>query len=162
MQPTVTWKSTITGARFLVERVLIRDAKAAWEQIPGLSDGLWACCQAQDRQPPADRDLVYRVTTVEPAPSTRRSQPAVSDTITNWEIKTSPPTLGALSLVAGETKQVGPNNYTWMVLDTFVVRVWGNGLVTAKQCCRTYVIGSTFYNNAVGTAIWRVDVKSKP
>jgi hypothetical protein len=105
---------------------------------------------------------VYRVTIVEPALSTRRSQPGVSDTITNWEIKTSPPTLGALSLVAGETKRVGPNNYTWMMRDTFVARVWVNGLVPAKQCCRTYVIGSTFYNGAVGTAIWRVDVKSKP
>ena len=162
MQPTITWKSANPGVRFLVERVRIRDSKAAWEQIIGLydMDRLWSCCEAKDREPPPNVDLVYRVTAVEPA-TNRRSQPVLSDTINNWTIKTSGPTLGALSLVEGETKQVGPNNSTWMALDTFVVRVWGNGLVTGKQCCRTYVIGSQFLNGEVLTAIWRVDVQPK-
>ena len=127
--PTVSWQSSIQGARFIVERldptVYAAEAqKAVWQMVPGpQTDRAWPCCQMVDRSPPPFGYLRYRVTAIDPA-SARRSAPTETTSgVNNDAIKTAAPVLFAMGMKVGATEQLvgGDRGHTWVSLDTTIV-----------------------------------------
>ena len=134
-----------------------------WERIPGSLDGLWPCCMMIDRNSVADRDLMYRVTTIDSAPPNRRSEPVLSNSIVNWTIRTAAPRLNAEGFLVGGSGQLanpGLRNVAWVSMDTFVVALHSPGVVRAKQLGQTYVIATGLNNDgAVQSSIYRITVQ---
>ncbi len=164
--PTVSWQSSVQGARFIVERldpkVYTSEArKSVWQVVPGReADKAWLCCQMEDRSPPPFGYLRYRVTTIDPAMG-RRSTPTET-TVGNDRIKTATPELRAEGMKAGETKQLvgGDRGHTWVSLDTTIVSFHTPGVVQAKSRGTTYVVWTRRNNrDELESLIWRIYVE---
>lgn len=169
MQATVSWDYRGAGVRFLLERI-VGDRKTGWEQIrqrTGLD--LWSCCSATDPHPPDQKTVRYRLTAVNNTPPYYRSSPAVSNTIFISKIKTEPPVLNDLDLVAGLDMRM-PGDYTgnpsllntrWVSLDSSVVTIpLGGGYVAARRQGYTHIIATGMTRNgAIQSWIWRVTVR---
>jgi hypothetical protein len=173
MEPTVTWQSSLTRVRFLVERRAPNSSDPSWKKIEDntVATGHWKCCVAHDRNTLESLNLEYRVTAVDTVTPSSKSPPVVSNTIVNWAIKTDPPVLNDITMRVGESKRFPwPSNRTadfenpqWVSLTPSVASVDpDNGLVTALYQGRTYIVASGVVRrhvDYVGTWIWRVDVQ---
>lgn len=172
--PTVSWKFSATGVRFLVERrVPQSDPNAGWEKISSIwqgggAHGLWGCCEAKDGNATIwEKDLVYRVTAVDTAATTSRSPAVLSNLIVNLPIDISSPVLNAFELGVGEFKyapSVGGSSYPntqWVSLTPNVASVDPNGNVRGLAPGQTYVVSTSLYGGKPYIQIWRVDVAPK-
>ena len=165
--PTVSWQSSVQGARFIVERldpkVYTSEArKSVWQVVPGReADKAWLCCQMVDRSPPPFGYLRYRVTTIDPA--ARRSTPTeTTGGLSNLAIKTAAPALFAQGMKVGETEQLvgGDRGNTWVSLDTTIVSFHTPGVVQAKSRGTTYVVWTRRNNrDELESLIWRIYVE---
>ena len=114
LQPQVSWKNSVPGARFIIERREddgSNPAAVTWKEAVALIDKSWPCstaCQIIEDTRPIRRNTSsqYRVTTVEAPPSTRRSEPAVTNTVTLNLLPTAPTEIHEVRMVQGETHQL--------------------------------------------------------
>lgn len=174
MEPTITWKSSETRARFLVERrapnVSATEWKKIWEMT--VANGHWKCCVAHDRETIASQNLEYRVTAVDTVVPSSKSPPAVSNVIVNWPIHTDPPVLSELRMKNGESQRllyprnrpIDLQNLQWVSLNPEIASVdLQYGIVKAVQPGTTHIVATGIARRNVpyvGNWIWRLNVEA--
>ena len=153
LRPQLTWKTSVPGARFIIDR---REddgsdpAKVTWQPAVTLVDKSWPCsatCSFIEDPRPIRRNTTvqYRITAVEPAPSTRKSEPVTSNTTLMELIPVPPVEMHLLWMTPGESRQLpfAPGgNVRYTSLDSNAVSLLYNGMVKAKQGGVTFVTAS--------------------
>ena len=175
LRPQVSWKNSVSGARFIIERREDDGADPAnvtWKEAVALVDKSWPCsstCQIIEDPRPIRRNTTsqYRITTVEAPPSTRRSEPAVTNTVLVDLLPTAPPEIHDVRIVQGETHQLRyrPSDLkaVYASMDSNEVSVPRPGVLLAKVYGFTYVTAvSTEADGSIKMWIWRVWVAMKP
>ncbi len=175
LRPQVSWKNSVPGARFIIERREddgSNPANVTWKEAVALVDKPWPCstsCQITEDPRPIRRNTTsqYRVTTVEAPPSTRRSQPVTSNTVLLEHIPVEPAEIHQIYLVKGETQQLrfrpGVAGFQYVSLDSNTVSVPNPGVVQAKEYGTTYVTAvARTADGSVKFWLWQVRVGDKP
>jgi hypothetical protein len=175
MRPELKWRTSVPGARAVIERREQLNGtvagSATWQPAVTLSSRSWPCsaeCSFIDQRELKTGAVVeYRVTVVEPDPSTRKSEPVTSNTVFVEHIPTDPPEIHLIWLVKGETQQLrhrpGIAGFQYASLDSNTVSVPNPGVVHAREWGTTYV--TAFTRTAEGSVkfwLWKVQVGDKP
>ena len=171
-RPTISWKSSKPGLRFLLERQMrggSRD-KGPWGQVSGpYAGGLLPCCEIQDVKAPT-ADLVYRVTAVDSVSPHMKSTPAFSNQVRNADIQVSPPVRDALQIEMGTWKRMPDSALRaarvegagWISTSPWHATVNAVGAVEAKRVGFTYIIATgTDRADWIRSVIWRVEIVPK-
>jgi hypothetical protein len=178
LRPQVLWKNSVTGARFIIERREddgSNPANVTWKEAVALIDKPWPCsssCQITEDPRPIRRNTTsqYRVTTVEAPPSTRRSDPAISNTVLLEHIPVAPAEIHQIWLVKGQPHQLSyrPSGagvqYVSMDSNTVSVPRPGVGVLMAREFGSTYIT-ATERNPEDGSLrlwVWKARVSDKP
>jgi hypothetical protein len=141
LRPEVTWQTSVPGARGVIDR---------GELLNGTSESetTWTCsttCRFVDGPRPLKVSALtrYRVTIVEPAPSTRRSEPVITNNVLDEVIPTAPTEIHQVWLVKGESHQLryrpDMTGVQYVSLDSNTVSIWSPGVIKAKEFGVTYV-----------------------
>lgn len=176
LRPQVSWKNSVPGARFIIERREddgSNPANVTWKEAVALIDKPWPCassCQITEDPRPIRRNTTsqYRVTTVEAPPSTRRSQPATSNTVLLDYIPVAPAEIHQIWLVKGESQQLkfrpGIAGVQYVSLDSNTVSVPNPGVVRAKEWGSTYIAAFARdpEDGSLKQWIWQARVGDKP
>ncbi len=175
MRPEVKWRTSVPGARAVIERREQLNGtvagSATWQPAVTLSSRSWPCsaeCSFIDERSLKTGAVVeYRVTVVEPDPSTRKSEPVISNSVFVEHLPTEPPEIHFVWLVKGESQQLrfrpGITGFQYASLDTNVVSVPNPGVVQAKEWGTTYV--TAFTRTGEGSIkfwLWKIQVGDKP
>jgi hypothetical protein len=171
-RPMVTWRTTVPGARAIIERrEEINTTDVPWQTAVTLVDQSWPCsaeCRWIDDPRPFKGTSVsyYRLTIVEPAPSTRKSEPVTTNSVYVGEIVTAPTEMHVEWMAPGETKQLSNKadaGAQYLALDSNTVSVPLPGVIKAKQQGRAYVTAvSRSPEQVLKLWIWEIQVSDKP
>ena len=141
-----------------------------WQTAVTLVDKPWPCsaeCRWIDDPRPFKGTSVsyYRLTIVEPAPSTRRSEPVTTNSVYVGEIVTAPTEMHVEWMTPGETRQMSNKadpGAQYLALDSNTVSVPVPGVIKAKQQGRAYVTAmSRTPEQVLKLWIWEVQVSDQ-
>jgi hypothetical protein len=171
LHPQVTWQTSIPGARVEIERWEddgTNPDNVTWRPAVPLSDNSWPCsttCRfVESRTPNRNAMVRYRLTIVEPAPSTRRSEPVTTSSVSLDLLRTATEIHEAW-LVKGQTTQLAGSapGMQYSSLDSNTVSLWSPGVVKAKEYGKTYVTATGLSSDGTFRIwIWRVWVGDAP
>lgn len=176
LQPKVSWQTSVPGSRVLIERREEVDgsvaANATWETAVQVGDKSWSCstCSFLDGPRPLKGGSLsqYRVTIVEPAPSTRRSEPVTTNKVHVEFIPVAPTEIHQIWLVKGQSEQLffRPSDVPgvqYVSLDSNTVSLPRPGVVMAKEFGMTYVTAvARLPDGKIKSWIWQARVSDKP
>jgi hypothetical protein len=175
MRPRVTWQTSVTGARVVIERLEIPNGSvltdATWVEAVHLSDKPWPCTdkcafiESDARPMKVSGTEKYRVTIVEPAPSTRRSEPVTTEEIFLSYQPMAPNELHDVAMVKGESQQLAfrPSDpkAQYLTSDPNIVSIWSPGVIKAVDYGKANVTAVSMESGgAIKFWLWRVSVSS--
>ena len=180
LRPQVLWKNSVPGARFIIERREddgSNPAAVTWKEAVALIDKPWPCsttatCQITEDPRPIRRNTKsqYRVTTVEAAPSTRRSEPVPRGCIGGEQYSWSPAEIHQLWLVKGQSLQLSNRptvagvQYVSMDSNTVSVPRPTTAVLMAKEFGVTYITAVELnpQDGSLKLWVWQAWVQDKP